>query len=232
MKNSIRPAALIVLSLLVLSNCRRSGIEDYVARLPDLPQDIAATLDPKTMATKISTTYLPPEKELVAHAPCCGSTNTSYLKVNFTYTQCGPLRDFIVAPVGAFLLSADSGQRGGGQPAVPHFKVYKRRRVGIKTAFDQIVCMTSRGPWNATLVENRHCGDYTPQHTLTINAYGDVVSRTWNGGVENHPADVQLVSCRQIATTRISCGGLSGCQCPSSFCPTDQSCDCNLEGQW
>ena len=98
---------------------------------------------------------------------------------------------------------------------------------------DTIVCFTSDGPWNATLTETRHCVGYTPQDSLIINAFGDVLSFVWNGGPPNHPPAVQLVSCREVGVVRFPCGGISDCTCAfDPPCPADQPCDCGLEGQW
>jgi len=222
------------LFLLLFGNCRHPGIEAFVAKLPELPKDLDATLDPKTLATKVSTSYPPPEKATAApRAPCCGSTDRKTLKVNFRYTKCGPLRDFIVAPIGDLLL-LDSGQGGRGEqsPGPRRFQVYRRGEMNRKTIWDTTVCVSSEGPWDATLTEERHCIGYTPQDTLVINAFGDVVTFVWNGGPPNHPPSVQLVSCREVGVISFPCGGISDCNCVSSPCPADQPCPCGLEGQW
>lgn len=233
MKNRISALAVSALlsSLLLVGSCRRPGINEYVEKLPDLPPDIAATLDAKTLATKISASFPPPEKEPgTALAPCCGRKDVKSLKVRFPYTKCGPLRDFIVGPIPT--VAIDTGQGGGpsgGQgPGQANFKVYRLKRSSPKTVLDQIVCVTSDGPWNATLTEDRFCVGYTPHQTLTINAFGDTVLFVWNGGVQNHPPQVALVSCRQIAVTEFPCGGISDCQCISSTCPPEQPCECSL----
>ena len=223
-------------SLLLFANCRKPGIEDFAAKLAELPKDLDATLDPKTLATKVSTSYPQPERAPgTALAPCCGSKDTKSLKVKFPYTKCGPLRDFIIAKFGELVL-VESEQRaaGGGQGAGPrNVRAFRRGELNRTSVLDTIVCFTSEGPWNATLVEDRHCIGYTPQDTLIINAFGDVISFVWNGGPANHPAAVQLVSCRSVGVVRFPCGGISDCSCPSDPpCPADQPCDCGLQGQW
>ena len=186
-------------SVLLFSHCRQPGVEDFASKLPDLPKDLDATLDPKTLATKLSTVFPPPEKLTgVILAACCGSSDTKTLKVNFSYTKCGPLRDFIMAPVGN-LVFFDTGQSGGGgQRATPRsFKVFRRGELDRKSVLDTIVCVTSEGPWNATLTEDRNCNGYSPRDTLIISAFSDVISFVWNGGPANHPPAVGLVSCRR-----------------------------------
>jgi hypothetical protein len=207
---------------IVFSGCRQRTADDYVERLPDLPANLAATLDPVTLATKTAGTIPPPEKASGPFlAPCCSITDEKSLKVNYPYTKCGPLRDFIVAPLGDTALFRSNPETT---------KVYKLRELSGKRLLDLHVCVTSQGPWNATLVETRSCTNYTPRQTLTINAYGDLVQFVWNGGVQGHPAEVQLVSCRLVATTRFPCGGLSTCDCSSSVCQASAPCECNL--QW
>jgi hypothetical protein len=208
-------------------------MSDYVARLPDLPQNIADTLDPKTMATRISADHPAPVKEPIAPlAPCCGSTDTKSLKVNFAYTKCAPLEDFIVAR-SENLVFFEAGQGGGPSgPRPASFKAYKLRELNKRTVFDKVVCVTSEGPWNAMLTEERFCNGYIPHRTLIINAFGNLVQFVWNGGIENHPPQVQLVSCRQVSLIRYPCGGISDCTCDSSVCPQEQPCDCSLGGQW
>ncbi len=222
------------LFLLFLGSCRKqTSLPDYVENLPDLPQKIADSLDPKTFATRIPANYPVPVKESQAIlAPCCGSKDTKSLKVNFSHTKCGPLRDFIVAPVVGALFS-DAG-RGGGSPSPRpgSFTAYKLRALNGRTLPNTMICMTMDGPWEATLIEDRYCNGYSPQDTLIINAFGDIVQLAWNGGIQNHPPEVQVVSCREVFLHRYNCGQLSACTCDSSSCPPEQPCDCNLEGQW
>ena len=72
-----------------------------VESLPDLPPEIAATLDPATMATKtVFPIPAPLEASAATSAPCCSITNRKSLKVNFPHTKCGPLKDFIVGNIG------------------------------------------------------------------------------------------------------------------------------------
>ena len=234
-KTSVVVLTCAALSLLLLASCKKPGIEDFAAKLAELPKDLDATLDPKTLATKVSTSYPQPEKEPgTAAAPCCGSTDTKSVKVKYTYTKCGPLRDFIVAKFGDLVFVELERRGAGGQGAVPSgVKAYRRGELNRTSVLDTIVCFTSDGPWNATLIENRHCVGYTPQDTLIISAFGDVVSFVWNGGPANHPPAVQLVSCRRVGVTRFPCGGLSDCSCVSDPpCPADQPCDCGFQGQW
>ena len=213
-----------VVCLIALTACRQERQTNAVDRLPELPQDLAATLDPKTNATKISVTNPDPGKPGVALAPCCSSSETKKLKVKFAYTKCGPLRDFILAPF-TDLVFASAGQPvpvSSGGPAVRAFKFRS-------SVLDQWICVTSEGPWDATFIEDRHCAGYTPQDTLIVTAFGSPVTFYWSGGPANHPQSVQLVSCRDVGTTRFNCG-ISNCQCISSSCPPTQPCDCTLQG--
>lgn len=165
-------------------------------------------------------------------APCCDMTDTKQLRVTFLHTACKPLRDFIVAPRADQVLSDVARSNSG--PTTPGLGpigagIAQRRR----TIWDRIFCHTSRGPWDATLVERRACSNYAPVHTLTIFAHGEPVTFVWNGGIGNHPPDVGLVSCRQVSDTRVLCpGALSTCECDSSACGANEDCACNLESQW
>lgn len=204
---------------LLLCGCRSQSADDYVERLPDLPPDLAATLDPATLATR-PPAFAPPETAPVPEAlcPCCGSTDTKSLRVTYSYTKCGPLRDFIVAPLADAILF-----RSGPQET----RSYRLRKLNA-TVLDQHICLTSQGPWNATLIEQRNCKPCGPIQTLTISAFGDLISFNWPGGVENHPPEVGLVSCRHVGTTRFICNGLSDCDCKSTSCPASEPCPCNL----
>jgi hypothetical protein len=67
--------------VLLLASCRRTGepsplsLADRLERLLALPADVAATLDPKTHATRLPESHPAPARETtgVALAPCCGS---------------------------------------------------------------------------------------------------------------------------------------------------------------
>lgn len=232
MKNIISTLIIFgTLSLILFDGCGKNKTTNEYDRLPDLPPDLAATLDPDTMATKITvSTPEPVQSPGVALAQCCGSSEGMTLKVKFPYTKCGPLRDFIVGPIGDVKSLAASGP--GQSEAHPDFKVYKLTQFNAKTVLDQVVCVTSQGPWDATLTEDRHCNGYSPIRTLTISPYGDLISFVWNTSNGTHPESVTLVSCRQMNTSRFHCGGLSNCDCRSSTCPADQPCECNLPSNW
>ena len=243
MQNTI--FTLITASLLCLatfSGCDKQSISKQYERLPELPQEIAATLDAKRMATKIPVSDPTPIKDpTITTAPCCSITDTMELQVRYPYTKCGPLRDFIVAPLAdrVGLLgcgscssgtssSASSGAPGGPAPSVADLKAFKLTRFNGQTVLDQHVCVTSSGPWKATLTIERRCNGYMPFNTLVINALGDAVQQSWSGGTEKHPPSIQLVSCRELSTSRSQCGGLSTCECPSFNCPATSPCNCTL----
>lgn len=92
---------------------------------------------------------------------CCGSQERKTYQVRLPLTKCGPLRDFIVASIGAGFSSIDPGRRtgrngrdprGGGGPG-SNVRIYKRNTVNRMSVLDTIVCVTSDGLWNATLTE-------------------------------------------------------------------------------
>ena len=222
-----------------------AGILDRLEKLPALPPDVASTLDPKTSATRIRPSQLAPVLDPAAPlAPCCGSKDQKTLKVRVSLTKCGPLRDFILAPIGdllAFELTPAGGSGGtGGTGGVGglggavgpagNVRMYRRGAVNRTRALDTIVCMSSDGPWDATFTEERNCNGYQPQDSLLVSGWGGLVGYFWNGGVSNHPPEIQLVSCREIGTFRFPCNALSGCDCSSSPCPAEQPCECTL--QW
>ena len=174
------------------------------------------------------------ENKVLPTAPCCSSEDKKALKVTYSHTKCGPLRDFIVAPIsdtatrswGAGWVQPGIGSRLGTADWLAH------QGNRFSSYLDQIVCMTSKGPWDATLTETRACSGYGPVHTLIINAFGEQVQFNWQGGVEMHPPGIGLVSCRQIHNIRSRCSPHSTCDCLSFFCPPTQSCECSLENQW
>jgi len=236
-------AAVAVLCVLFLSGCQApgsgtgadAGLADRLEKLPTLPADIAATLDPKTNATKTAGPPPVPVKATgpLPHAPCCSIKDERSLKVNVTLTKCGPLRDFIVAPLSDLVLAREGGGRGApGGPAGAlgsggNIRAYKLNTVNRANVWDTWVCMTSDGPWDATFIEDRNCVNYAPQDSLFVSGWGGLVAYFWNGGPANHPAGITVVSCRDIGTFRLPCGGLSSCDCTSSPCPADQPCPCD-----
>jgi len=211
MKNNSSLIAACVVGLVIFGACQqKSAPQNEVENLPDLPPDLAATLDPNTMATKTPAVNPSPAKQPdVLFAPCCASTETKTLKVNYSYTKCGPFIDFTAAPF---------------EPSVKAFKLKSFNGKALKQ-----ICLTSQGPWNATFIEERKCSPVTPQDTLVINAFGDQIIFQWSGGTPNHPPSVQLVSCREVGTISTRCG-ISTCDCQSSSCPPTQPCTCNLQG--
>lgn len=224
------------LCLVFLGSCRpQPNVKDYVEGLPELPQEIAASLDPKTLATRVSVTLPPPVTEPgTASVPCCGSKDLKSLKVKYSYTKCGLLRDFILAPIGNLLLSERGGPGGEAGGQTGDFKAYKLSEFNRRPVLDQTICVTSQGPWNATLYADKSCSNSAATvQTLVIDAFGNLVQFMWVGGVELHPPDVKLVSCRAVFTHEFPCDGLSTCPCGFHHtCAEDQPCDCGIAGQW
>ena len=214
----------VVPLVLVLVHCRPKSVEDQVAALPELPPDLAATLDPKTLATKVVAGPVGPVTRTgESLAPCCSSSETRSLKVRFRYIKCGPpdhLFDLDQA-----VLSQE--RRGSGEPAKPAGpELYKLSRLpGLQIPLH--FCRVSDGPWNAILTASDGCNTQ-PIRTLFIAAFGDIVSFTWVG-TASPPANVQVLACRQDSFTQAPCGDQQGCDCSSSTCPPDQPCPCALE---
>jgi hypothetical protein len=211
----------LVSALLLLASCRERTPESFTQRLPELPQDIAATLDEKTMATRAVASFGTPEPlPGTPAAPCCASAETRQLTVSFPYTKCGPLRDLIVANFSDLVLSR--GEPGGGTPRMHKLTTFQGRTLPIVH-----LCMSSNGPWDAVLTETRACSPYTPVYQLAITAFGDVVVFNWSGS-QSPPSNVQIASCRILGTVRTPCG-ISNCECPSSSCLGDAACQCPLD---
>ena len=239
MKNQVTlTIALVTCFLLCLGACQqKNSLADEFEQLPELPQDLAASLDPNTMATKTpDANPAPTSTPKVAFVPCCSSTHTRTMQVSYSYTKCVPLRIAIAGPF-AQLVLANPGSGGptpsGGTPTAspgqPSVKVFKLTSFKAKALAEKLFCTTSAGPWNATFIENRACSPPTPQDTLIINAFSDQVIFNWAGGTANHPPSVQVVSCRDIGETRANCG-ISNCDCQNTSCPATQPCPCILEG--
>jgi hypothetical protein len=233
-----------VLLVLFFSGCKAPDsvsaadrkLADRLEKLPTLPADIEATLDPRTNATK--TAGVPPEPEKLAsplaHAPCCSIRDQKQLKVRVTLTKCGPLRDFVLAPLSDLVMARDSGGSGVA-PSGPNdssksgstSRAYKLNTVNRTSVWDTTICVTSEGPWDATFIEERHCANYAPQDSLFVSAWGSLYGYYWNGGTTNHPPEVSVVACRDTGTFRSPCGALGTCNCTSNTCPADQPCACD-----
>lgn len=223
--------ALICASLISMGSCDKNSTANEYDRLSELPPDLAASLDPDTMATKTTEPIPEPvQSPSVAAAPCCSISQRMSLKVRFPYTKCGPLRDFIVAPIGDLKTSA---ARSLEQSDVhPDFRVFKLTQFNGNAVLDQVICVTGDGPWDATLTEDRKCNSYSPLRTLIISPYGNLVTFSWYSGTGTHPSSVILLSCRLTNTLKSPCSGLSNCDCRSSACPANETCDCGLQSNW
>lgn len=213
----------VVLLVLPLAHCRPKSVEDQVAALPELPPEIAATLDPDTMGTKIVSGVGPPETATAALlVPCCSSTETRKLKVRFRHTKCGPPGDFLVTAFGELVLTQD-------RPGTPKPTLHRLTELRGQQLARVNICFTSDGPWNAVLTENRGCKSPAPIRDLTISAFGDAIHFRW-GGPQSPPANVQVVACRAESFNRFLCpGALSTCDCLSESCQVGADCPCPLE---
>jgi hypothetical protein len=214
-----------------------SALADRLEKLPTLPADVAATLDPKTNATKSAG---PPPMPVRATgsilAACCSIKEQKSLKVSVALTKCAPLQDFIMAPLSDLIMAreAPGGGGGTGTPGGPagavvggkNVRAYKLDTVNRATVLTTVVCMTSDGPWDATFIEDRNCNNYQPQDSLFVSGWGGLVAYYWNGGPANHPAGITVVRCNDIGTFRFPCNALSSCNCDSSPCPVGQQCPC------
>jgi hypothetical protein len=240
-------AAVALLLVLLASGCQApgsgtgsgttpdAGLADRLEKLPTLPPDIAATLDPKTNATKTAGSPPVPVKATGAQplAPCCSIKDQKSLKVKVALTKCAPLQDFIVAPLSDLVMAREGG--GSGAPGGPagalgsggNVRAYKLDTVNRTNPWKTIICMTSDGPWDATYIEDRSCVGYAPVDSLFVSGWGGLVPYYWNGGAAYHPPEVSVVSCRDIGTFRFPCGGPGSCDCTSNSCPADQPCPCS-----
>ncbi len=200
----------------MLVHCRPKSVEDQVAALPELPPELAATLDPKTLATKVVSVSTPetPTGEILA--PCCSTTETRSLQVRFRYIKCGPLDHVVDLEDG--VLSQE--RRGSAKPQL--YRLTRLPGLEIPLAF----CRSSDGPWNAILTEYRGCNS-PASRTLIIAAFGDAKAFTWVG-TQTPPANVAVLACRRESTVESPCGG-SSCQCSTTTCPADDPCECPLE---
>ena len=235
MKISFTLIAACFVLLFVFAGCGQKTAPIDVESLPELPQELADTLDPNTMATKtLASTSVPAKPPNVAFAPCCSSTKTRTLQVTYSYAKCVPLRIAFSGPFPQLVLANPGGNptpSGGAptpSPGQPSVKTFKLTSFKQKALNEKLFCTTSPGPWNATFIEERKCSPVTPQDTLIINAFSDQVIIQWAGGTPNHPSNVQVVSCRDIGETQTNCG-VSSCDCRDSSCPETQPCTCTLQ---
>src|SRR5262245_44368461 len=241
-------AAVALPLVLLLSGCKPpassggisdAALADRLEKLPTRPAALAATLDPKTNATKIGSPPLAPVKATapLPHLPCCSIKDEKSLKVKVTLTRCAPFLEWIAVPVKDLVLAREGGGGGGGgggaaaggpvggQGSLGDVRAFKLNTVDRANVWGTIVCMTSDGPWDATFIEERQCTIPTPHDALYVSGWAGLVGFHWNGGVENHPAEVTVVSCNNVGTTQFNCG-ISTCDCSSNSCPPGQQCPC------
>jgi hypothetical protein len=220
MQISSKPFMTGFVVILFLAACEEQSAKDFVENLPPLPPEIVSTLDPATMATKTAHSFSPPETAAgAAQASCCSITDQRSLKVNFPHTKCTLIGIIGVTDLALF--------RSNQQTDNPD-KLYRLEQLAGARLRGPYLCVTSQGPWNASLAEIRACQNYAPRQELTISAHDELIQFVWNGGVENHPPEVKLVSCRHDATVRFACNPLSNCGCSSTACPASDPCECNL----
>ncbi|MEO5906601.1 MAG: hypothetical protein ABIQ11_07740, partial [Saprospiraceae bacterium] len=148
--------------------------------------------------------------------------------------KCGPLLDFIMADIDNMVLAerrVDRPSAGTDSISSDKATMYKLTK-SRSSRFLQTICVTGNGPWNANLTENRACNNYSPHYSLLVAPYGDLILKQWTGGINDHPADIGLVSCKYLSTLETSCGGPSSCDCRSSICKAPDPCSCAIENEW
>lgn len=224
-----------VSSLVIFGACQNtSAPSNDIDNLPELPPDLAATLDPNTMATKTPANPAPATPTPnIALAPCCSSTQMFTMQVTYSYTRCATVRPDLLIGLPQLVLGSSGTPSGGAATpsgGASSIRMFKLTSFNSKPIAKGVLCVTSPGPWNATLIEKRECSPTIAQDTLIINAFGDQVRFDWVGGTANHPPSVQVASCRKDSTTRSPCNSLSSCDCSNETCPPAQTCNCNLEG--
>jgi hypothetical protein len=222
-----------VASLLMLGACQKNTAPtNDIENLPELPSDLAATIDPNTMATKTPPNPAPGKPPNIALLPCCSSTQTMTMQVTYPYTRCATVRPDLLEQVPQLVFAPSGTPSGSASPspgATPSIRAFKLTSFNSKPLSKGVLCVTSQGPWNATLIEKRDCSPSIAQDTLIINAFGDQILFQWTGGTPNHPPSVQVVSCRDQGTLKANCGQ-SSCDCSSISCPPEQVCNCALIG--
>ncbi len=212
-----------ILCLLLASGCRTDKIHESIEGLPDLPPPIAQTLDPQTLATKAPLVNLPILQPFddPARCPPCGSKVVTQLQVNYLYTRCGSYRDILSPP-------ASSVEFRGDQI---NLKRYRLKELNGQRFSDIQVCISSQGPWNALLTESRACsGTCALSHELVISAFNNLIKFEWIGEVEDHPTDVQVLSCRRVSRHRTPCGMSGQCCTTPGECygQCTQNCVCSV----
>lgn len=227
---------MLLLLAMAFTACKKNNADAAYEALPELPDDLWSQLDTTNMTSANYEVIVLPVRDSmtgVALAPCCGIKREQSLQVTMPYIKCGPLHDFIVADFDDMVAYSARGDHSTADTTSrSHSTWYKLPKSRSSRILNQWVCVTSQGPWNAVLTENRACVGYTPHYSLVVTPYGDIVLKQWTGGIANHPADIGLVSCRHLSTTQMPCGGPSTCDCRSSTCKAPDPCNCGIENDW
>lgn len=218
-------------ALVALGACRPSPEEElrtFVEALPELPAEVAATLDTATMATMRPALVMPTEQQrqqydtvAAAFAPCCQINVRRELMVEYEITSC---RNPYAIDFGD-LSTLAVFRSGKAAPNARHAKLTSLRGAKFIKPF---WCTTSLGPWPAILDDEIPC-QVGHWYSLTVfGPDGPITFPRWQGGEELLPAGIRVVDCKRLYTQRLSCGGIGNCNCTSSACNPPQDCTCPL----
>ncbi|HNF71364.1 MAG TPA: hypothetical protein PLP34_03055 [Chitinophagaceae bacterium] len=181
-----------------------------VSNLPELPPEILTDFDTSTFTSKLYNEGIFPTNDTntIAHIPICEQTSVFKMSVKKSFTVCFPKYHPQRPPA----------------PEDPATSFYKLtiKNDKISRVIEPYYCITSEGPWDATLLETKHCNTniYTYRLLININLpqhnYQEQVVYTWGGSIAGHPASVQKLSCSKIRIERRKCPG----ETPTDACQT------------
>jgi hypothetical protein len=235
----------------VMSACssHEDRLRAHVDSLPELPAATVDQLDETTMAQRHPDLGLPaqsaaslsqrPQAGLMA--ACCSIKVIKRLKLYMPTTWCvNPIDDLVVKPrPDQFEQGDDTGKnddpvvkplpdefeqmKTAGKRELRHYKLTSFR--GKQFRFP-LWCQSGNGPWEADYVYEKPCSG-AAHSRVVISTPGGLVTHTWWGDESNKPGTFAVIECTEVGTQRGSCGGLSTCDCNSSYCnPAEQCATC------
>lgn len=218
--------ALAALSVLTVCCTRTSERNDVTSRLPELPAQMAANLEPTKIDSVFMTKSPPPVQKAPTIKPLKPKQQSCVLNydayVIFPMTVCFPpaiLTDEL--ELANAKTQADPQGWSAASGPVRYNKLSQFRTVRFP---NPLFCRVSGGPWFAQVKTTESCEDTVPDTSvLTILGAPQQLTVVWSGGITDIPPPFNADSFAFEGESCSCCGGFVSC--PDGSCkPRGSSC--------
>ena len=216
-----RARALLVVAgcSLLAAQCARRDENAVLSKLPELPRELAAELEPaRTAPVLMAQPKLAPPPgpqtppPLVKVASSCTSNFAGFMV--FPVTVCYPVGGLVEQ----VHLSGSATEAARSAAARPRQEVKYYRLSSFTGLSGPFLCSTRGGPWSAEAKETQDCNGQLST-TLTITTPGDDVAFLWHDRFTNPPPEFHLNTLGNL-----SLEGPATCSCCAGFKDCDGSC--------